>query len=131
MDRSKLSEKIDSNNIGLPLSGACPMATIKIGGTTMKRILIAILIVTVVSTMPALAGKINDTNFEVQRSDWPCNQQGDANLCIPLDSSWDVVEFTIGVADCFENDDGSSVAVSLGFAFDLFGSPQTECYIVV
>ncbi len=79
--------------------------------------------------MPALAGKIFDTHVETARSDWPCNQQGDSDLCIPLDSSWDVVEFSGYLADCFENDDGSSGLINLGFAFDLFGSPQTECYI--
>ena len=97
----------------------------------MKRTIRAVLAVTTMIAMPALAGssKFNDTNVEPLRSDYPCNQQGDSGLCLPLDLSWDVVEFTNGIADCFENDDGSSVAIPLGFTFDLFGSPQTECYI--
>ncbi len=95
----------------------------------MKRLIIAVLVMTMTLAMPALAGKINDTNLEAQSSPWPCNQQGDSGLCIPLDTSWTVVEFTNGLPDCFENDDGSSVVTPLGFSFDLFGSPQTECYI--
>ena len=85
----------------------------------MKRTILAVLAVTIMIAMPALAGnKINDTNVEPLRSDWPCNQQGDAGLCLPLDLTWEVVEFTNGVADCFENDDGSTVSVPLGFTFD-------------
>ncbi len=95
----------------------------------MKRFILVTLALFVGFAKPALAQKHNDTNVEIMRSDWPCNQQGDANLCLPLDSSWEVVEFTNGLADCFENDDGSSGLISLGFTFDLFGSAQTDCYI--
>ncbi len=95
----------------------------------MKRILIAVLTLAIGFALPALAQKVDDINLEIARADWPCNQQGDAGLCLPLDTTWDVVEFIGGGADCFENDDDSSALISLGFTFDLFGSPQTACYI--
>ena len=62
-------------------------------------------------------------------ADYPCNLQGDAQLCIPLDETWDVVEFTDGSADCYENDDGSSEMITLPFTFDLFGTGQTQLWI--
>ena len=95
----------------------------------MKRIIIAFLALAIGFALPAMAQKDNTATSDPISSEYPCNQQGDSGLCLPLDATWEVVEFTNGAADCFENDDGSSVLMPSGFAFDLFGSPQTDCYI--
>lgn len=67
-------------------------------------------------------------SFDVWR-DRECNMQGAGTLCMPLDGTWSVVEFDQGDPPCYQNDDGSSSVISLGFTFDLFGTGQTEIYI--
>ncbi len=80
-------------------------------------------------SVPALAGKPGDRPTVSVPSQYPCNQQGSPGLCLPLDSTWQVVPFTNAQADCYENDDGSSDMVTLPFTFDLFGTPQTQLWI--
>jgi hypothetical protein len=67
-----------------------------------------------------------------------CLQQGATTFCLPLDATWQVVQFAgdtncNGAAVpgdlCQRNDDDHTVAVPLGFTFDLYGTPQTTVYI--
>jgi len=70
-------------------------------------------------------------------SDLVCPPQGSANLCLPLDASWQVVQFAgdgncsgpVNPNDpCQRNDDDHTASVPLSFTFDLYGSPQTSVF---
>ncbi len=66
-----------------------------------------------------------------------CNPGNTANLCVPVDSTHQVVVFDgvggSGPANpldpCQRNDDDVTLAINLPFTFDLFGSPQTQVFI--
>jgi hypothetical protein len=68
----------------------------------------------------------------------PCTQGNTANLCVPLDETFQVVPFAgqsgvSGPADqsdpCRRNDDDFTNVINLPFTFDLFGTPQTQVFI--
>ncbi len=56
---------------------------------------------------------------------------GATSLCIPLDSSFQVVEMTDAPPGdpCRRSDDGSSVALPLGFGFDFYGTVYTSVHV--
>lgn len=96
----------------------------------------------VLSSLPAVAGKIYEgPSYDGDGAGDPvriCNMQGDPNLCLPLDESWTVVDFSGALGcngpasptdPCRRNDDDYSFVVPLGFSFDLYGAVQTEVYI--
>jgi hypothetical protein len=66
-----------------------------------------------------------------------CNLGNTSNLCVPVDSTHQVVTFNglggNGEANpndpCQRNDDDITQAINLPFTFDLFGSPQTQVFI--
>ena len=96
----------------------------------------------VLGTLPAMAEKpYEGPTYDGDGTGDPariCNMQGDPNLCLPLDETWTVVDFS-GAGECSgpanpadpcrRNDDDYSFVVPLGFNFDLYGAVQTEVYI--
>lgn len=96
----------------------------------------------VLSPLPAMAQKIYEgPMYDGDGTGDPvriCNMQGDPNLCLPLDETWTVVNFS-GATECSgpanqtdpcrRNDDDYSWVVPLGFIFDLYGAPQIEVFI--
>ena len=94
-------------------------------------------LVLLMTAIPALGYKPYEGPREL-RGSRECNMQGDPELCIALDSTWQVVDFSgasgcngpASPADpCRRNDDDYSYVVPLGFTFDLYGAAYTEVYI--
>ncbi len=102
------------------------------------KVSVLVLAILLVTSLPAAAEKPYAGPAEYAGGDRQCNLQGHDCLCMPLDTTWQVVNFS-GAAGCNgpasptdpcrRNDDDYSFVVPLGFTFDLYGSPQTEVYI--
>jgi hypothetical protein len=99
-------------------------------------------VVLALTSQPSMAGKIyegpmygGDGTGDPVRI---CNMQRDPDLCLPLDETWTVVDFS-GATECNgppsqadpcrRNDDDYSFVVPLGFTFDLYGTGQIEVFI--
>ncbi|HLG03634.1 MAG TPA: nidogen-like domain-containing protein [Bacteroidia bacterium] len=63
------------------------------------------------------------------RYDGPIQTQSVCNCMIPLDTTFQVVPFTIGTSPDFRNDDGSSGAIPLPFAFNFYGATHDTLFI--
>ncbi|TND02590.1 MAG: Nidogen extracellular domain-containing protein [Bacteroidetes bacterium] len=48
---------------------------------------------------------------------------------VPVDGTFSIVPFTIGLPPNYENDDGSSPIIALPFNFCFYGQTQSNCYI--
>ena len=61
------------------------------------------------SLVGAHAQKTGEQTFIPWAGDEECNNSYPSYLCIPVDQTWEVVEFDGYSAPCFQNDDGSSM----------------------
>lgn len=53
----------------------------------------------------------------------------DCDCLVDLDSTFQVVPFSVGTPPDFRNDDAFSPPIALPFTFNLYGTEHTECYI--
>ncbi len=80
-----------------------------------------------VPVTPEHLERMNYDNNHQSKSTETVNTQ--CNCLLPLDASYNVAEFTIGVPPNYRNDDGSTGAKALPFTFCMYGTNYNSCYI--
>lgn len=59
----------------------------------------------------------------------PSTATGNCQCLMPVDPTFSIVPITSGTAPQYRNDDGSTVAIPLGFNFCFYGTTYTTCFI--